>query len=154
MDISKQTKSYNCKVIDWLSSNNQINETLSVAYNYIQIKQLISKVLPDYLKNSFHIIKTEKSSITIAVESAIYATRVRQLSLSIVNEAKITYNKNIETIKIKIINDYVPLKTKTINKQKNRIPNKGIRSFEQLQENSKPGPLKDAIRRLIEHHKS
>lgn len=153
MDVSKQTKSYNRKAIDWLVSNNKINETLVVAYTQIKIKQLISKVLPDYLKNSFYIIKTEQDSITIAVDSAIYATRIRQLSYSIINEVKITYNKNIETIKIKIINDYLPLKTKTIIKQKNHISNKGIKYFEQLQENSKPGPLKDAVQRLIAHHK-
>ncbi|AGF48550.1 hypothetical protein CONE_0833 [Candidatus Kinetoplastibacterium oncopeltii TCC290E] len=153
MNVSKQTKSYNLKAIDWLVSNNKINETLDVAYTYIKIKHLISKILPDYLKKSFYIIKTEQNSITIAVDNAIYATRMRQLSYSIVNELKITYSKNIKNIKIKIINEYLTLKTKTIIKKKNNISIKGINSFEQLQENSKPGPLKDAIKRLIAHHK-
>ncbi|AGF49990.1 hypothetical protein BCUE_0861 [Candidatus Kinetoplastibacterium blastocrithidii TCC012E] len=154
MNSSKQTNSHNYKAIDWLRSNRKINETLVTAYNYIKIKQLVSTVLPEYLKNSFHIIKTEQNSITIAVDGATYATRIRQLSPSILNKIKTTYSLNLEIIKIKIINNCLASEIKIINKQKNYISNNTIKYFEQLREKSKPGPLKDAIEKLIEHHKS
>ncbi|AWD32654.1 hypothetical protein CKSOR_00548 [Candidatus Kinetoplastibacterium sorsogonicusi] len=139
-----------------LISSIKNNNIIEVANFYINLQNIIRNILPNNIAKYCYIGYIENNEIIIKVPNSAYASKIRQLSPSIIYHLKkINFQTNNSlpiSIIIKIQNDLVNLEYKKINKSIPTLSKKDISNFEKLVFHIKDIKLKNAINTLIKNH--
>mgnify|MGYP001045980308 CR=1 FL=1 len=137
---------------DWLGSDQHGANVLSTARMLLSIEQAAKQVLPPALAQVCKVARIDRQQITLAVPSAAYAARLRQLAPRIV-QLLAGNGWNLNEISVKVQAGLLQSQTKTA-RTKSAVPldDNALDAFERLRSNLKPGPLADAISRLLVHH--
>lgn len=137
---------------DWLNNDLQGVNVMATAQRLLQIERATQKALPPALAGSCRVARVEGGQLTLAVPSAAHASKLRQLAPRIVQLlAQSGWNLNEISIKVQAgLHDYGA----ETSRPKDVIPldETALAAFEVLRENTPPGPLADALSRLIARH--
>ena len=146
-------KSVSHTLTDWLSSDQQGANVLTTARMLLSIEQAAKKVLPPALAQVCRVARIDRQQITLAVPSAAYAARLRQLAPRII-QLLAESGWNLNEISVKVQAGLLQNQIKTT-RPKETVPldSGALHAFEELRNNLAPGPLADAISRLLVRHR-
>ena len=140
-------------VLEWLNNDQQGSNVLATAQRLLQLERATQKALPPALAGSCRVARVEGGLLTLAVPSAAHASKLRQLAPRIVQLlAHAGWNLNEISIKVQaslVTSITPPSRPKDINP----LDASAIAAFENLRDNTPPGPLADALARLVARHK-
>jgi hypothetical protein len=126
---------------------------LATARKLIAVEQATRKVLPPALAQVCRVARIDRQQITLAVPSAAHAAKLRQLAPRIA-QSLTEGGWNLNEVSIKVQAGLLPTQTKTaLPKEVVPLDDNALNAFEKLQSALSPGPLADAIQRLLTHHR-
>ena len=113
----------------------------------------MQKVLPPALAQVCRVARLDRQQMTLAVPSAAHSAKLRQLAPRII-ERLAEGGWNVNEIHVKVQAGLLQGTTKT-SRQKTVAPLDGhaLDAFEKLGNELAPGPLADAVKRLLAHHR-
>lgn len=139
--------------IHWLGSDQRGAEVLTTARLLLSIEQVTKKVLPPALAQACRVARIDGSQITLAVPSAAYASKLRQLAPRIA-ELLMANGWNLNEIIVRVQAGLLQTRTKEAPpRQVAPLGEKALGAFAELQNSLEPGPLADAVQRLLNHHR-
>lgn len=124
---------------------------MATAQNLMQAEQVVRKVLPPVLAYSCRVANIDRQSLTLAVPAAAHATRLRQLTPTLLR-ALIDRGWNLSQIEIRVQAGLATYAREAPPREVRPLDRPALECFRELQENVAPGPLADAIGRLLVHH--
>jgi len=139
--------------MEWLGSDRHGASVLDTARMLISIERAIKHVLPPALAQVCRVARVDRQQITLAVPSAAYAARLRQVAPRIM--ALLAGNGwNLNEINVKVQAGLSQSRTETA-RTKEVVPldENALNAFEGLRNALQPGPLADAVTRLLAHHR-
>lgn len=140
--------------LGWLGHDTRGAGVLATARMHLQIQQVVGTVLPPALSAVCVVAKLEPSRLQLAVPSAAHAAKLRQLAPRIA-QALNTQGWNINEIAVRV-QAGMPrpgAKAPRPPREAELLGKTALDAFETLQESLRPGPLADAVARLLAHHK-
>lgn len=145
----KQKGEYN-NSLKWINNDPKYCNILHVANFYLDIQNIIRGTLPINIANFCYVGYIGNNEIILKVPSASYATKIKQLIPSIINNIikteKLEINQNHPiVINVKVQYDLNNLKRKNKNKEFTPFNKKDINEFKKLENNVKNIKLKQAI---------
>lgn len=140
--------------LGWLGHDTQGAGVLATARIHLQVQRLIATALPPALASVCQVAKLEKTSLQLAVPSPSHAAKLRQLAPTIVRTLAAS-GWNLETITVKVQANLPKSGAKSARPPKEAMPlgHTALDAFKTLHDNLRPGPLAEAIARLLAHHK-
>jgi hypothetical protein len=138
--------------VSWLGSDQHGSQVLTTARNLLAVEHATKKVLPPSLALVCRVARIDRQQITLAVPSAAYASKLRQLApriLQLLNDG----GWNLNEIHVRVQAALLQSRTKTAPRQVAPMDDHALNAFDQLQDNLPPGPLADAVKRLLAHHR-
>lgn len=124
---------------------------LATAQNLIEVEAVIRKALPPVLAHSCRAASLDRQCLVLAVPGAAHATRIRQLTPTLLRRLQ-ECGWNLTRIEIRVqagLAAYGPARPP---REVRPLDRQALDSFRQLQQSVEPGPLADAIGRLLKHH--
>lgn len=138
--------------VSWLGGDQHGSEVLTTARNLIAVENATKNVLPPALALVCRVARIDRQEITLAVPSAAYASKLRQLApriLVLLNDN----GWNLNEISVKVQVSLLQTRTETASRQVEPLGDKALNAFTELQDNLPPGPLADAIKKLLSRHR-
>lgn len=138
--------------IDWLGSDRHGANVLTAARTLLALESAVQEILPPGLAQACRVARMENRQATLAVPSAAYAARLRQLAPRTV--ARLAHSGwNLTEIHVRVQAGLLQSGTNTSRpKQSNPLDSQALEAFRGLHENLRPGPLADAVARLVARH--
>lgn len=137
--------------LNWLRADQHGASVLATAKNLLAAEQEASHALPPGLAKVCRVARIEKQRLTLAVPSAAYASKLRQLGPSILarlNDA----GWNLNEITVRVQGSLAQNMTESSTRTTEPLGPGALDAFSELRSNLQPGPLSDAIERLLKHH--
>ena len=138
-------------LLGWLGNDTQAASVLATAQLHIKIRTAVSAALPLAMRGAFEVIKIESNILTLTVSSAAFASKFRQLAPRVTAHIQ-SLGWNMTEIKLRVqggmglpVVAKPPREARTLDKQ-------DLMAFENLNRQLRPGPLADAVARLLKHH--
>ena len=102
-------------------------------------------------RNLFQIIKWQDDTVTLSVPTSAHSAKIRQVVPRLVASLQ-ARGWRIEQIRIRVMAppDIPAAPPRLHPDQRPQLGNRGVQAFAELQEHVRPGPLADAIARLIQ----
>ncbi|PLC55431.1 flagellar hook-length control protein FliK [Pollutimonas nitritireducens] len=138
--------------VSWLGSDQQGSQVLVTARTLIAVEGVAKNAMPPALALVCKVARIDRQQITLAVPSAAYASRLRQLApriLVLLNDNGWNLTEMIVRVQAGLLRD----QTKTTSRQVEPLDGKALAAFDELQQSLPSGPLADAIGRLLAHHR-
>lgn len=138
--------------IEWLGSDRHGADVLATARSLLRLEQALHRMLPAGLGEACRVARLDTQRLTLAVPSAAYAARLRQLAPRTV--AQLAQDGwNLTEIQVKVQASLLQNRMKTpLPKQSIPLDTRALEAFRGLHENLRPGPLADAVARLVARH--
>ncbi|WP_397475922.1 DciA family protein [Pusillimonas sp.] len=138
--------------IEWLGSDRHGADVLTTARTLLTLEQAVQAILPQGLGEACRVARLENQRMTLAVPSAAYAARLRQLAPRTV--AQLAHGGwNLTEIQVKVQASLLQNRMKKpLPKQTIPLDTQAVDAFRGLHENLRPGPLADAVARLVARH--
>lgn len=138
--------------IEWLNTDRRSADVLTTARALLALQTATQALLPAGLAKTCRVARLDQHRLTLAVPSPAYAARLRQLAPRIV--ARLTDSGwNLTEIEVKVQAGLLQTEIKTSQtKQSNPLDGGAVDAFRELHENLRPGPLADAVARLVSRH--
>lgn len=138
----------------WLARAPQGAQVLATAHQLLALEGVIRGQLPPALAARVHAATVNRQHLTLAVPGSAYASKLRQLAPSLLgalNQA----GWNLTGISVRIQASLGQNETKLANQPRMAQPlgETALQAFDALKANVQPGPLADAIDRLLKHHR-
>ena len=124
---------------------------MAMAQNLLQAEVVVRKALPPVLAHGCRVANIDRHCITLAVPGAAHATRLRQLTPTLLR-ALTAHGWNLTEVEIRIQAALGAQSAERPSRQVRPLDRDALNCFEALHENVPPGPLADAIGRLLRHH--
>ncbi len=144
-------KSGSSHLIGWLGNDTQAASVLATAQLHLKIRAAVSAALPLPMRGAFDVVKIENNSLTLTVSSAAFAAKFRQLSPRVTAHVQ-SLGWNLTEIKLRVQGGIglppvvkPPREARTLDEQ-------DLKAFEALNQQLRPGPLADAVSKLLRHH--
>ena len=120
----------------------------------MQIRQAAQAVLPEGLGDACQVARLEDGCLTLAVPNASHAAKLRQLAPRLA-DALTRQGWNINEIKVRIQADiYGPALPTPPARETKPLDAQALHAFTALHDELQPGPLADAVARLLKRHGS
>jgi len=137
--------------LQWLVQDTHGASVLATAQNLMQAEQVIHKLLPPVLAYGTRVARIDRQCITLAVPAAAHATRLRQLTPRLL-QALTEHGWNLNRVEIRVQAGLLAQTKVSVPRETQALDRQALNCFEQLSRNVAPGPLADAIDRLLMHH--
>ena len=124
---------------------------MATAQALMQAEEIVRKALPPVLAHSCRVANIDRQCLTLAVPAAAHATRLRQLTPTLLR-ALARHGWNLNQIDIRVQAGLLSHARKTPPREVQPLGRNALDCFEELQQNVEPGPLAEAISRLLTHH--
>ncbi|MGB6106144.1 MAG: DciA family protein [Pusillimonas sp.] len=137
--------------VSWLGSDQHGAQVLMAARNLIAAEQAAKQALPPALAAVCKVARIERQHITLAVPGAAYAAKLRQVAprvLQLLNGS----GWNLNEISVKVQAGLGQNQTKSAPREVIPLDDAALEAFETLRSGLRPGPLADAVQRLLRHH--
>jgi len=137
--------------LSWLGSDQQGAQVLATARHLMAVEQAAKKALPPALAKVCKVARIERQQITLAVPSAAYAAKLRQLAPRIIQLLN-NSGLNLNEVSVKVQAGLWQSQTKTAPREVVPLDAAALQAFEVLHSGLRAGPLADAVQRLLKHH--
>ena len=137
--------------VSWLSDDRHGAQLLTAAREHIAVEQAAKQALPTALAQVCRVARIERQHMTLAVPAAAYAAKLRQLAPSMMRKLHDS-GWNISQISVKVQANLAATQTKKAPRQITPLGATALKAFETLHEELQPGPLADAVQRLLQRH--
>lgn len=138
--------------IDWLGGDRHGANVLTAARALLALENALQKLLPPALAQACRVARMENQQVTLVVPSAAYAARLRQIAPSTAARL-VNSGWNLTEIQVKVQAGLSQSQTKTsLPRQSIPLDSQAIDAFRDLQDNLQPGPLAEAVARLVMRH--
>lgn len=138
--------------MSWLGSDQQGSQVLTTVRNLIAAEHAVKKAMPPALASVCKVARIDRQQITLAVPSAAYASRLRQLApriLVLLNDNGWNLTEMIVKVQAALLQSQI----KTASRQVEPLDHTALAAFDELQRSLPSGPLANAIGRLLAHHR-
>ncbi|MCD0501845.1 flagellar hook-length control protein FliK [Bordetella petrii] len=140
--------------LGWLGHDARGAGVLATARTHLQIQRAVAAVLPPALGAVCVVAKLESQRLQLAVPGAAHAAKLRQLAPRIAQALNAQgWNLNEIAVRVQAGMPKPGAKAPRPPKEAQPLGDSALGAFETLQENLRPGPLADAVARLLAHHK-
>ena len=137
--------------LKWLSLDEAGASVMATAQALLQAEQVIRKALPPVLAHTCRVANLDRQCITLAVPAAAHATRLRQLTPTLLR-ALVAKGWNLNRVEIRVQAGLMAQAGIKPPREVQPLGREALNSFQALRQNVAPGPLADAIARLLTHH--
>ncbi|MEN9589269.1 MAG: hypothetical protein RLZZ481_1055 [Pseudomonadota bacterium] len=138
-------------LLGWLGHDAQTASVLATAQRYIKLRAVVSEALPPTMRDSFEVLKIEQDTLTLMASNAAFAAKFRQIAPSVIAHAQAA-GWNLTEIKLRVQGGLrIPVAPKPV-KEARALDKHDLQTFEDLNRQLRPGPLADAVARLLAHH--
>lgn len=141
--------------MSWLNRSSRGASLLVTAGHLLELQRHLSAALPAPLNTSCQIIKWQDDAVTLSVPTPAHSAKIRQVVPRLVATLK-QHGWQINQIRVRVMAAPVlprppaPLAPD----QRPVIDSRGVAAFAELQHHVQPGPLADALTRLIQRRAS
>ena len=138
-------------LVDWLGRDNQSANILATAQMHLALKSLVAEPLPAGLRQTFEIVKLDRGTLTLVATNGAVGAKLRQLAPRIVSHLQ-AKGRTINEVLVKVsVQPRAPAYQKP-DKTARPLDSADLKAFENLKEHLLPGPLADAVAKLLAHH--
>ena len=148
---SGQGSRYAAPALNWLALDETGAGIMATAQALMQAEQIVRKALPPVLAHSCRVANIDRQCLTLAVPAAAHATRLRQLTPTLLR-ALSSRGWNLNQIEIRVQAGLMAQTGKRPPREVQPLGREALNSFQELKNSVEPGPLADAIARLLTHH--
>jgi len=138
--------------LDWLGRHPRGSDLLQTAHELLALQAVLAGTLAPALGRRIRAAQREGPVLTVVVPGAAHAARLRQMTAAMIRRLQ-QAGWPIEQIVVRIDARPDVNRTQQPIREIQPLGTEALRSFEALGGQVAPGPLADAIRRLIIHHK-
>jgi len=140
--------------ISWLGSDQRTASVLTTARMLLAIEQAAGEILPPALRQVCRVARMDRQQVTLAVPGAAHAAKLRQLAPRIAQRlSESGWNLNQVQVRVQAGLSHIGTNPPRV-KNVEPLGTKALDAFEALQTSLRPGPLADAVSRLLAHHRS
>ncbi len=138
-------------LIGWLGHDAQAASVLATAQLHLKLRAVVEQALPAAMRVAFDVLKIEQSTLTLMVSSAAFAAKFRQLAPRVTAHIQAA-GWNLIEIKLRVQGGLgIPVAVQPP-KEARALDQHDLKTFEALNQQLRPGPLADAVARLLAHH--
>jgi len=139
-------------ILAWLGNDTVAAGVLATARRHMQIRQTIKAALPAGLGDTCQVVKADSTCVTLAVPNAAHAAKLRQLAPRLAATLA-RAGWAVQEIKVRIQTNLTELPSYTPPpKEATALDAQALGAFAALRAQLQPGPLADAVSRLLTHH--
>ena len=138
-------------LIGWLGHDSQAASVLATAQLHLKLRAAIGEAIPPAMRGAFEVIRLEAHALTLMVSSAAFAAKFRQIAPRVTTHLQST-GWNVNEIKLRVQGGLGLPDTKRPEKETRAFDQPDLKSIEELNRSLRPGPLADAVARLLAHH--
>lgn len=138
--------------LSWLDGDQHGASVLATARMMLAVERATRQALPPALAQACKVARIDRQQITLAVPGAAYAAKLRQLAPRIL-QLLADSGWNLNEIHVRIQAGLLQTETKTAPRDFVPLGDVALQAFQELHNNTPPGPLADAISRLLDHHR-
>jgi len=138
-------------LIGWLGHDSQSANVLATAQMHLNIRRAVVSALPINMGSAFEVIKLENQVLILMVSSAAFAAKFRQLAPRVKTHMQ-TAGWNITEIKLKVQGGLGLPEVVKPQREARTLDQHDLKAFETLHSALRPGPLADAVAKLLKHH--
>uniref|UniRef100_UPI003341CAFB DciA family protein n=1 Tax=Castellaniella defragrans TaxID=75697 RepID=UPI003341CAFB len=139
-------------LLDWIAGDQRGAGILDTARRLMAAETLLAQALPPGLARHCKAALFDRQRLTVSVPSPAHAARLRQLAPSVTDHLR-GAGWPIEDIVVRIDATLGRSATKPPLRQAEVLDDGALESFEALRQALQPGPLADAVSRLLRHHR-
>jgi hypothetical protein len=148
---SAQGRNPAATALKWLVVDAAGASLVATAQNLMQAEAVVRKALPPVLAHSCRVANLDRQCLTLAVPAAAHATRLRQLTPTLLR-ALVAHGWNLNQVEIRVQAGLAAMSRQVPPREVRPLDRQALDCFQDLQESVAPGPLADAISRLLKHH--
>ena len=145
-------KSGSSHLIGWLGNDTQAASVLATAQLHLKIAAAVSNALPVAMRGAFDVVKIENNALTLTVSSAAFAAKFRQLSPRVMAHLQ-TLGWSMTEIKLRVQGGIGLAPVVKPPREARLLDQQDLKAFDALSQQLRPGPLADAVSKLLKHHK-
>lgn len=119
----------------------------------LAVERATREILPLALAKVCKVARIDRQQITLAVPGAAHASKLRQLAPRVAR-ALSESGWNITEVSVKVQAGLLQTQSKTSPREVVPLDETALQAFEHLQSALRPGPLADAVSRLLGHHRN
>lgn len=139
--------------LEWAEQGQSSGSILATAQRLLALQAAIAKQLPLAMREKFAVSQIKGNELTLIAEHAALASKLRQMQPTLLKHTQLA-GFNVETLKIKVANrPNRPPVTKS-KKQAQPLNETDLGHFDALSSQLSAGPLADAVKRLLTHHRA
>ncbi|ANY15018.1 hypothetical protein AW878_09095 [Bordetella pseudohinzii] len=141
--------------LGWLGHDMRGAGVLATARAHLQIQQAVAAVLPPALGAVCVVAKLENQRLQLAVPGPAHAAKLRQMAPRIAQTLS-SQGWNLNEISVRIQAGMPRPGQRAPRPPKEAVPlgDAALKAFEDLRQHLTPGPLADAVSKLLRHHKT
>ncbi|TKR57025.1 DUF721 domain-containing protein [Allopusillimonas ginsengisoli] len=139
--------------VSWLGSDQHGASVLTAARNLLAAEEATKAVLPPALAAVCRVARIDRQQLTLAVPSAAYASKLRQLAPRIIHLLN-QKGWNLESAQVRVQAALQQNTTTALAREAVPLDENALQAFDTLRSQLRPGPLADAVSRLLAHHRS
>lgn len=144
-------KSTSSHLIGWLGNDTQAASVLATAQLHLKIRAAVSAALPAPMQGAFDVVKIENNALTLTVSSAAFAAKFRQLAPRVTAHLN-ALGWNMTEIKLRVQGGIGLAPVVKPPREARLLDQQDLKAFENLNQQLRPGPLADAVSKLLRHH--
>lgn len=148
---SSTSPSGSAHLIGWLGHDSQAASVLATAQLHLKVRSTICEAIPPAMRGAFEVIRLEAHALTLMVSSAAFAAKFRQIAPRVTTHLQ-SSGWNVNEIKLRVQGGLGLPDVKRPEKRARALDQQDLQAFEELNKNLRPGPLADAVARLLAHH--
>ena len=140
--------------MSWLGHDARGAGVLATARLHLQVQETVASVLPPVLAAACRIMKIDGQQLQLAVPTPAHAAKMRQLGPTM-GRALAARGWNVNTIDVRVQGNLQQLGAPRppAPREAQPLAESAIAAFETLHRTLAPGPLADAVAKLVAHHK-
>ncbi|MGB7482672.1 DciA family protein [Castellaniella ginsengisoli] len=149
----RRNRSAGAPVLEWLDRHPQGSHMMHTARELLAVQAVLAGTLPPALARRIQVARIDGPKITVMVPGPAHAARLRQLTEAAARRIR-DAGWPVEQIVVRIDAAMGRTWTEKPRREAEPLGENALRSFEDLGRQVAPGPLADAIGRLLRHHRS
>lgn len=137
--------------LTWLNESPESAHVLATARQLMAIENHLKRQLPAAFARNCRAARLENDSLTIAVPSAGFAAKLRQMAPRLLSELNAS-GWHLNELNVKVQASLAQYAAKKPPREVQPLAPESLKAFRALLEATPAGPLADAIQRLLAHH--
>jgi len=138
--------------LDWLGRDQRYGTILATVQQLMQVQRVVCQMLPGAMGAACQVARMDTNSMTLTVPSAAHAAKLRQMGPAILRRL-MREGWAVTDLHVKIT---MQARSRDQTPTRHGVPlgPQGLQAFSDLASTLQPGPLADAVQRLLAHHRA